>query len=132
MQEALDMTVDSPLDTVLQFGLGKVSLPTLDFQPYQPGLRDKVSIHPLFDSTQASPPGADLAVIRYEPGAFTPRHLHLGYEMVFVLSGDYIENDVSFGPGALIVRAPGTTHEMRSLTGCTFIAMREVPVRQLT
>jgi hypothetical protein len=52
--------------------------------------------------------------------------------MVLVLAGDYIENDVSYAPGALIVRAPGTTHEMRSKNGCTILAMRDIPVQQLT
>jgi hypothetical protein len=126
------MHINDALDKVLQLTLGTVSLPDIAFVPYQPGLREKVSIHALFDNTGDDPPGSDAALIRYEPGAFTPRHLHMGYEMVFVLSGDYIENDVSFGPGALIIRAPGTTHEMRSRGGCEFLAMRDVPVKQLT
>jgi hypothetical protein len=126
------MNVDELRDKVLQLNIGAVSLPAIDFMPYQPGLREKVSIHALFDNTLDDPAGSDAALIRYEAGAFTPRHLHMGYEMVFVLSGDYIENDVSFGPGALIIRAPGTTHEMRSRGGCTFLAMRDVPVKQLT
>lgn len=119
-------------DKVLQLDLGAVSLPNIDFAPYQVGLREKVAIHPLFDNTRDDPAGSDAALIRYEAGAFTPPHLHIGYEMVFVLTGDYIENDVTFGPGALIIRAPGSVHEMRSRTGCTFLAMRDVPVQQLT
>lgn len=126
------MNLPEAFDKVLQLNIGAVSLPDIAFAPYQPGLREKVSIYPLFDNTQDDPRGSDAALIRYERGAFTPRHLHMGYEMVFVLSGDYIENDVRFGPGALIIRAPGTTHEMRSDGGCTFLAMRDVPVRQLT
>ena len=119
-------------DRVLKMEVGAVALPDIEFHAYQPGLREKVLIHPLFDNTKDDPTGSDAALIRYRPGAFTPRHLHMGYEMVFVLQGDYIENDVSFAPGALIVRAPGTTHEMRSKNGCTILAMRDVPVKQLT
>lgn len=126
------MNTSNALDKVLKFHLGDVSLPEIEFTEYQPGLREKVLIHLLFDNTKDDPAGSDAALIRYLPGAFTPRHLHVGYETVFVLSGDYIENDVSFGPGALIIRAPGTTHEMRSKNGCTFLAMRDVPVKQLT
>jgi anti-sigma factor ChrR (cupin superfamily) len=125
-------TVES-LDKVLTLHLGEVRLPPdIEFSAYQPGLRQKVLIHTLFDNTKDDPAGSDAALIRYLPGAFTPRHLHVGYEMVLVLDGDYIENDVSFGPGALIIRAPGTTHEMRSTAGCTILAMRDVPVKQLT
>lgn len=119
-------------DKILRLHIGEVRLPNIEFREYQPGLRTNVLIHPLFDNTKDDPGGSDAALIRYLPNAFTPRHLHMGYEMVLVLDGDYIENDVTFGPGALIIRAPGTTHEMRSERGCTLLAMRDVPVKQLT
>ncbi|MFB9290551.1 cupin domain-containing protein [Pseudoduganella plicata] len=126
------MTTPEASDKVLKMAVGAVALPDIEFHEYQPGLRKRVLIHPLFDNTKDDPAGSDAALIRYLPGAFTPRHLHMGYEMVFVLQGDYIENDVTFAPGSLIVRAPGTTHEMRSNHGCTILAMRDVPVKQLT
>lgn len=121
------------LDKVLQLGIkADVDMPDIQFQEYQPGLRKNVLIYPLFDNTKDDPQGSDAALIRYLPDAFTPPHLHVGYEMVLVLAGDYIENDVSYAPGALIIRAPGTTHEMRSKHGCTILAMRDIPVQQLT
>jgi hypothetical protein len=120
-------------DKVLKLDIGgKVSLPDIEFEPYQPGLRTNVLIHLLFDNKKDDPNGSDAALIRYLPGAFTPRHLHIGYEMVFVLDGEYVENDVLYGPGSLIIRAPGTTHEMRTIDGCTILAMRDIPVKQLT
>ena len=119
-------------DKVLKLELGKVKLPDLDFQQYQLGLRANVLIYPLFDNTKTDPNGSDAAIIRYLPGAFTPRHLHVGYEMVLVLEGEYVENDVLYLPGSLIIRAPGTTHEMRTINGATLLAMRDIPVKQLT
>ena len=121
------------LDKVLQLGIkADVDMPDIQFQEYQRGLRKNVLIYPLFDNTKDDPLGSDAALIRYLPDAYTPPHLHIGYEMVLVLAGDYIENDVSYAPGALIIRAPGTTHEMRSKNGCTILAMRDIPVQQLT
>jgi hypothetical protein len=121
------------LDKVLQLGIkADVDMPDIQFREYQPGLRKNVLIYPLFDNTKDDPQGSDAALIRYLPDAYTPPHLHVGYEMVLVLAGDYIENDVSYAPGALIIRAPGTTHEMRSKNGCTILAMRDIPVQQLT
>ena len=120
------------LDKVIHFELGTVEVPDIEFVEYQPGLRKNVLIHLLFDNTKDDPAGSDAAIIRYLPGAFVPRHLHLGYEMVLVLQGEYIENEILYGPGSLIIRAPGTTHEMRSSSGCTILAMRDVPVKQLT
>lgn len=119
-------------DKVLKLEFGKITLPELEFQQYQLGLRTNVLIHPLFDNTKKDPYGSDAAIIRYLPGAFTPRHLHVGFEMVLVLEGEYVENDVLYMPGSLIIRAPGTTHEMRTINGCTLLAMRDIPVKQLT
>lgn len=66
-------------DKVIKLELGKVSVPELDFQQYQLGLRTNVLIYQLFDNTKKDPYGSDAAIIRYLPGAFTPRHLHVGY-----------------------------------------------------
>lgn len=119
-------------DKVLKLEIGKVTFPDIKFNAYQPGLRKNVLIHPLFDNTTTDPNGSDAAIIRYLPGAFVPRHLHIGYEMVLVLEGEYVENDILYTPGTLIIRSPGTTHEMRSAVGCTILAMRDIPVKQLT
>ena|ERR1700754_4012307 len=124
--------IDDPNDRFIRFKFGHVELPNITFTEYQPGLRKNVLIHVLFDNTGDDPQGSDLAILRYLPGAFVPRHVHMGHEMVLVLQGEYVENDVLYRPGSLIVRAPGTTHEMRSDTGCTILAMRDIPVKQLT
>lgn len=126
------MEIYSLNDKVIQIELGKESVPDVPYQEYQAGLRTNVLIYPLFDNTKKDPNGSDAALLRYLPGAFTPRHLHIGYEMVLVLEGEYVENDVLYKPGSLIIRAPGTTHEMRSDVGCTILAMRDIPVKQLT
>jgi len=125
-------TVDTPNDRFMKFKFGQVEMPNITFTEYQPGLRKNVLIHVLFDNTKDDPKGSDLAILRYLPGAFVPPHEHIGHEMVLVLQGEYVENDVLYRPGSLIVRAPGTTHEMRSDTGCTILAMRDSPVKQLT
>ena len=124
--------VDSPGDRVIDLGLGEAELPDLAFVPYQPGLRKNVLIHPIFDNTKDDPLGSDCALLQYLPGAFTPAHVHMGYETVLVLKGEYVENDVLYRPGTLIVREPGTVHEMRTTQGCTLLAFRDVPVKQLT
>lgn len=120
------------LDKVLKLGIDKVRIPDIEFTEYEPGLRKNVFIHLLFDNKPHDPQGSDAALIRYLPGAFVPRHLHMGFEMVLVLDGEYVENDIAYEPGSLIIRSPGTTHEMRSSVGCTILAMRDVPVKQLT
>jgi hypothetical protein len=125
--------IDDPKDRFIKLAIGDVHIPEhVEFRPYQPGLRKNVLIHLLFDNTVDDPAGSDAAIIRYLPGAYVPRHLHVGYEMVLVLQGEYVENDILYQPGSLIIRAPGTTHEMRSDSGCTILAMRDIPVKQLS
>lgn len=120
-------------DRIVKLGFDNdISLPdNLEFVPYMPGFREGVEIAVLFDQTQEDPNGADFAFLRYEPGSYTPGHVHMGFETVLVLQGDYIENGQSFSPGHLVVRAPGTCHSMASKNGCVILASRYVPVKQL-
>ena len=119
-------------DRVIKFqGMENVSLPDdLEFVPYQPEVRKGVGIHTIFSLVDQNPPGPDAAILKYEPGAFIALHEHIGYEMVVVLTGDYIENGVTFLPGSLILRSPGTFHTMASINGCTILATRYIKVKQ--
>ncbi|MFQ3245474.1 MAG: anti-sigma factor ChrR (cupin superfamily) [Arenicella sp.] len=121
-------------DRVHQLGFAQdIAIPDdLQFEPYQKGLRVGVDIAILFDETADNPNGADCAFLRYESDAFVPGHVHMGYETVLVLQGDYIENGQTYLPGTFIVRAPGTCHSMASKGGCIILASRYRPVKQLT
>jgi anti-sigma factor ChrR (cupin superfamily) len=107
------------------------------FRPYKStsGLIKGVSHHVLFnDTTEAgfeANKGADLAFLKYEGNdqAAAKLHHHQGYETVLVMQGDYIENGASFAPGHLVVRVPGTHHEMTSHDGCVIFASRRMPVQ---
>ncbi|WP_375513742.1 cupin domain-containing protein [uncultured Nostoc sp.] len=119
-------------DRVIKFlGMENVSLPDdLEFVPYQPEIRKDVGIHTIFSLVDQDPQGPDAAILKYEAGAFVALHEHIGYEMVLVLTGDYIENGVTFLPGSLILRSPSTFHTMASINGCTILATRYIKVKQ--
>jgi hypothetical protein len=119
-------------DRVIKFqGMENVSLPDdLEFVHYQLDVRKGVGIHTIFSLVDQDPQGPDAAILKYEPGAFIALHEHIGYEMVVVLTGDYIENGVTFLPGSLILRSPGTFHTMASINGCTILATRYTKVKQ--
>jgi hypothetical protein len=119
-------------DRVINFlGMETVCTPDdLEFLPYQPEVRRGVSIHTIFSLVDQNLLGPDAAILRYEAGAFVALHEHVGYELVIVLSGDYIENGVTFLPGALVLRSPGTFHTMASANGCTIFATRYIKVKQ--
>lgn len=120
-------------DSVINLGFPQdIQLPdSMQFVPYQKGLREGVDISVIFDETVNNPKGPDLAFLRYEPGAYVPGHVHMGFGTVLVLNGDYIENGQVFTAGNFIVRAPGTCHSMASKGGCTILASRYIPVKQL-
>jgi anti-sigma factor ChrR (cupin superfamily) len=105
-------------NVVLKLGIdGDIPLPIeLEFVPYQLGLREGVSIAVLFDESQNG--GQDLAFLKYEPDAYVPGHVHMGFELVVVIQGDYIENGQTFTPSSLVLRAPGpaiTWHQMTAV-----------------
>jgi hypothetical protein len=112
-------------------GMNGVYIPEdLEFVPYQPEVRKGVEIHTIFSLVDQDLLGPDAAILRYEAGAFVALHEHVGYELVIVLTGDYVENGVTFLPGALVLRSPGTFHTMASVNGCTIFATRYVKVKQ--
>lgn len=119
-------------DRTMKFGgMQNITLPEgLDFDQYQPNLRKDIDIHVIFSLVDQDEQGPDMAILRYGPGAFVALHQHMGHELVLVLQGDYIENGVTFLPGSLIVRAPGSYHTMASINGCTILASRYIKVKQ--
>ncbi|HEY9773733.1 MAG TPA: cupin domain-containing protein [Planktothrix sp.] len=60
---------------------------------------------------------------RLSPGATIPRHSHThAAETVYVLSGDFIEEGVSYGPGSYFVGNAKTAHgPHHSKTGCVVL-----------
>lgn len=119
-------------DRIIRFGgFNSVTLPTdLKFEAYQTEVRKNITIHKLFCTQDQDEQGPDLVLLRYGAGAFVEMHEHMGYEMIFVLTGDYIENGETHLAGSLILRAPGTFHTVASKNGCELLASRYMRVKQ--
>lgn len=64
--------------------------------------------------------GGMTVMTRLEAGALIPAHIHTqADETVFVVSGDFIEEGVTHGPGTFFVATAGTPHGPHmSRTGC--------------
>jgi anti-sigma factor ChrR (cupin superfamily) len=71
-------------------------------------------------------PGA--ALLRYAPGARVPRHEHVGYELIHVLSGWQADERRRYDAGTLFVHPPGTRHEVVSPEGCLVLAVWQAGV----
>ncbi|MFQ4136907.1 cupin domain-containing protein [Nodosilinea sp. PGN35] len=95
--------------------------PNLSWEPFRPG----VDIHRLYP---AEPDGAAAALLRYQPGATVPYHLHTGFEHILVLSGSQSDENGTYPAGSLMINPPGTRHTVHSPDGCVVLAIWARPV----
>jgi anti-sigma factor ChrR (cupin superfamily) len=72
--------------------------------------------------------GHSAALLRYQPGASVPRHRHVGYEHILVLSGSQQDERGVYQAGTLVVNPPGSSHAVSSGPGCIVLAIWERPV----
>jgi anti-sigma factor ChrR (cupin superfamily) len=93
----------------------------LDFGPF----RKDVTIHWIrpFEDDQ---PG--VALLKYQPGASVPRHLHQGLETILVLDGVQSDEAGDYGEGSYVVNAAGTEHSVWSDEGCVVLIQWDRPV----
>lgn len=73
--------------------------------------------------------GAAAALLRYQPGASLPTHLHLGFEHVLVLSGAQTDEHGEYGRGSFVVNPPQSRHTVSSPRGCIVLVTWEQPVQ---
>lgn len=71
---------------------------------------------------------ASLAVLKYEPGARVPRHLHAGLETIMVLEGTQSDENGDYMAGTVVTNAKGTTHSVWSDGGCSVLIHWRLPV----
>lgn len=97
---------------------------SLSWQPFRPG----VEIHRLYGDGKQ---GHSAALLKYEPGATVPNHLHAGYEHVVVLSGSQRDRQGQHTAGTLVINSPGSQHSVASEPGCIVLIIWEKPVQIL-
>jgi anti-sigma factor ChrR (cupin superfamily) len=76
-----------------------------------------VWIKPLVDDSA----GYRTTVMRVDPGPLGEAHFHDEIEQVYVIEGDFFDEEGSYGPGDLVIRAAGAMHRSGSETGCTML-----------
>lgn len=93
----------------------------LNWQPLQAGV-DICTLH----STDAT--GNSVALLRYEPGASIPPHLHVGHEYLFILRGSQRDEYGTYRQGTFLINLPEGRHRVVSDEGCLVLAIWETPV----
>ncbi len=101
----------------------------VSFEPLASAGRSEVEIHSLYSSSETGPDGPAAGIVRYLPGATAAPHVHQGFELIFVLSGELETDDGVYPANSLLVMRPGTVHAPRSPRGCVGLAVWEQPVR---
>jgi anti-sigma factor ChrR (cupin superfamily) len=71
---------------------------------------------------------ASLAILRYEPGARVPRHLHAGLETIMVLEGTQSDENGNYPAGTVVTNAKGTMHSVWTEHGCAVLIHWSLPV----
>lgn len=86
-----------------------------------------VTMLPLYgrhaDGREVSPGMPSAAILRYEPGAVVPRHLHAGFEHIIVLDGSQSDENGTYERGACLISPPGSQHRVNSDHGCLVLAI---------
>src|SRR4051812_31775066 len=90
----------------------------LTWKQHGPG----IEIHSLYES---GPRGPAAALLRYQPGAALPRHVHPGFEHIFVLAGEQQDERGRYAAGAMVINPPGSAHSVTSPTGCLVLVIWE-------
>jgi anti-sigma factor ChrR (cupin superfamily) len=87
--------------------------------------REGVEIKPLAGQPNA---GSSVALLRYRPGARVPTHVHRGFELIYVISGEQSDERGSYPAGSVVTNHDGDVHGVYSERGCVVLIVWERPV----
>ncbi|MGF6261863.1 anti-sigma factor ChrR (cupin superfamily) [Paraburkholderia youngii] len=60
-------------------------------------------------------------LMRVAPGAYAESHSHTLLEEIYVLEGEFADENNHYGKGQYCIRAAGTPHTASSESGCTVL-----------
>lgn len=83
------------------------------------GERQGELVRPLLEDRS----GYRTMLMRVAPGPLGEVHAHDVIEQIYVIDGDFFDQDASYGPGDFVVRMPGTMHRAGSTNGCTMVVV---------
>jgi anti-sigma factor ChrR (cupin superfamily) len=93
----------------------------LPFEPFREG----IEIHWLM---RGGPDEPSAALLKYQPGAGVPRHLHPGIETVIVLEGSQSDENGDYRAGSIVFNPAGTEHSIYSGEGCIVLIQWALPI----
>lgn len=85
---------------------------------------EKVSIKVLYEDKAK---GEMTCLLRLDPGAQLPMHVHADIEQSYVIAGSITDHDGTAQAGDYVWRKAGSAHENRSNTGAVVLAVYRKP-----
>ncbi len=67
--------------------------------------------------------GLRTSLMRFEPGCYACLHSHDEVEQIYVIEGEFYDDDTVYGVGDYLVRAAGTPHIAGSREGATVLVI---------
>ena len=83
------------------------------------GERPGELVRPLIED----PAGYRTMLLQVAPGPLGELHAHDTIEQIYVLEGDFFDDEASYGPSDFVVRMPGAMHRAGSRGGCTMMVV---------
>ena len=78
------------------------------------------------------PSGYRTMLLQVVPGPLGALHAHDTIEQIYVLEGDFFDDETSYVQGDFVVRMPGAIHRAGSRNGCTMLISYAPPAGALT
>lgn len=69
----------------------------------------------------ADPRGYRTLLLKVEAGPIGILHAHDEIEQIYVMDGDFYDDDAHYGSGDFVLRMPGAMHRAGSEHGCTML-----------
>ncbi|MFM5893847.1 MAG: cupin domain-containing protein [Novosphingobium sp.] len=69
------------------------------------------------------PLGYRTMLLQVTPGPLGELHAYDTIEQIYVLEGNFYDDETSYGPGDFVVRMPGAMHRAGSREGCTMMVV---------
>jgi anti-sigma factor ChrR (cupin superfamily) len=86
---------------------------------WQPGARPGEFVRKLIDD----PRGYRSMLMKIEAGPLGVLHSHDEIEQIYVMEGDFFDDDASYCAGDFVLRMPGAMHRAGSKNGCLMMVV---------
>ncbi len=99
------------------FALPQSGSKRIEASAWVPGERPGEMVQRLIDD----PSGYRTMLLQVAAGPLGELHAHDAIEQIYVLDGDFFDDEASYAAGDFVLRMPGTLHRAGSRAGCTML-----------